>query len=137
MTNLMAPVGVQGVNDASPDGYYDASFSYVYNVALSASQELIGQTVSIFSEADFCFRGLIFTSTGLFGVRFQDGQGYYMDSGFVYSTNYPNNPGDPFPWLPEVVYPASGRIWIDIEDLSAAPNTVQIVFVGANRWKVS
>lgn len=136
MTNLLAPVGVQGVNDASPDGYYDASFSYVYNVALTASQVLIGQTVSIFSEADFCFRAMLFQSTGLFGIRFQDGQGLYLDSGFVYSTNYPNNPGDPFPWLPEVVYPASGRIWIDIEDLSAAPNTVQIVFVGANRWKV-
>ena len=136
MLNAIAPVGVQGINDASPDGYYDASFSYVYNVALTASQQLPSQTVSIFSEADFCFRGLIFTSTGLFGIRLQDGQGYYMDSGYVFSTNYPNNPGDPFPWLPEVVYPASGRIWLDIEDLSAAPNTVQIVFVGANRWKV-
>lgn len=136
MLNMLAPVGVQGVNDTSPDGYYDAAFSYVYNVVLTASQVLIGQTVSIFSEADFCFRALIFTSTGLFGVRFQDGQGLYLDSGFVYSTNYPNNPGDPFPWLPEVVYPASGRIWIDIEDLSVAGNTIQIVFVGANRWKV-
>jgi len=136
MLNALAPVGVQGINDASPDGYYDASFSYVYNVALTASQVLIGQTVSIFSEADFCFRALLFQSTGLFGIRLQDGQGYYMDSGFVFSTNYPNNPGDPFPWLPEVVYPASGRIWIDIEDLSASGNTVQIVFVGANRWKV-
>ena len=115
MLNMLAPVGVQGVNDASPDGYYDAAFSYVYNVVLTASQVLIGQTVSIFSEADFCFRALIFTSTGLFGVRFQDGQGLYLDSGFVYSTNYPNNPGDPFPWLPEVVYPASGRIWLDID----------------------
>lgn len=124
------------MNDASPDGYYDAAFSYVYNVALTASQVLIGQTVSIFSEADFCFRALLFQSTGLFGIRFQDGQGLYLDSGFVFSTNYPNNPGDPFPWLPEVVYPASGRIWLDIEDLSAAPNTVQIVFVGANRRKV-
>ncbi len=136
MLNAIAPVGVQGINDASPDGYYDASFSYVYNVALTASQVLIGQTVSIFSEADFCFRAMIFQSTGLFGLRLQDGQGYYMDSGFVFSTNYPNNPGDPFPWLPEVVYPASGRIWIDIEDLSVAGNTVQIIFVGANRWKV-
>ena len=136
MLNALAPVGVQGINDASPDGYYDASFSYVYNVALTASQVLIGQTVSIFSEADFCFRALLFQSTGLFGIRLQDGQGNYMDSGFVFSTNYPNNPGDPFPWLPEVVYPASGRIWIDIEDLSASGNTVQIVFVGANRWKV-
>ena len=136
MLNAIAPVGVQGVNDASPNGYLDVSFDYVYNVVLTANQVLVGQTVSIFSEADFCFRALVFQSTGLFGIRLQDGQGYYLQSGFVYSSNYPNNPGDPFPWLPEVVYPASGRIWIDIEDLSAAGNTIQILFKGANRYKV-
>jgi hypothetical protein len=134
MLNAIAPVGTQGVNDASPNGYYDAAFNYVYNRVLTANQAVTGDTVSIFSEADFCFRALVFQSTGLFGVRFQDGQGLYLDSGFVYSTNYPNNPGDPFPWLPQVVYPASGRIWIDIEDLSGNGNTVQILFVGANRW---
>jgi hypothetical protein len=72
----------------------------------------------------------------LFAVRFQDGEGYCLQSGMVNSTNYPNNPGDPFPWLPEVVYPASGRIWIDIQDLSVAQNTVQILFIGANRYKL-
>lgn len=137
MLNAIAPVGVQGLNDASPDGFVDVSFSYTYNVVLTASQVLQGQTVSIFSEAAFCFRGLLFTSTGLFAVRFQDGEGYYLQNGMVYSTNYPNNPGDPFPWMPEVVYPASGRIWIDIQDLSGAQNTVQILFVGANRYKLS
>jgi len=137
MLNALAPVGVQGVNDASPDGYMDWSFDYAYDVVLSANQVLIGANpVPIFSEADFCFRNLVFTSTGLFGLRLQDGQGYYLQSGFVYSTNYPNNPGDPWPWLPEVVYPASGRIWIDIEDLSGAPNTIQLKFGGANRSRV-
>jgi hypothetical protein len=136
MLNAIAPAGIQGVNDASPDGYLDVSFSYPYNVVLTANQVLLGQTVSIFSEADFCFRGMVFISTVLFSLRLQDGQGYYMQSGMVYSTNYPNNPGDPFPWLPEVVYPASGRIWIDIQDLSGNPNTIQILFIGANRYKV-
>jgi len=136
MLNAIAPAGVQGVNDASPDGYVDVSFDYPFNIALTALQVFLGQTVSIFSEADFCFRGLVFSSTGLFSLRLQDGQGYYMQSGPVYSTNYPNNPGDPFPWLPEVIYPASGRIWIDIADLSNAGNTVQILFKGANRFKV-
>lgn len=136
MLNAIAPAGVQGVNDASPTGYLDASFSYPYNKVLTANQVALGETVSIFSEADFCFRALVFQSTGLFALRLQDGQGYYMQSGMVFSTNYPNNPGDPFPWLPEVVYPASGRIWIDIQDLSGSGNTIQILFVGANRYKV-
>jgi hypothetical protein len=136
MLNAIAPVGVQGVNDASPDRYLDWGFAYPYNKVLTANQVVIGDTVAIFSEADFCLRALVFQSTGLFGLRFQDGQGYYLQSGFVYSTNYPNNPGDPFPWLPQVIYPASGRIWIDIQDLSGNPNTIQILFVGANRSKV-
>lgn len=136
MQNALSPASVNGVNDASPDNYLDVSFGYTYNKVLTASQTLIGETVSVFSEAAFCFRGLVFTSTGLFAVRFQDGEGYYLQSGMVYSTNYPNNPGDPFPWYPEVVYPPSGQIWIDIQDLSGSQNTVQILFVGANRYKV-
>lgn len=136
MLNALSPAAINGVNDASPDGFLDVSFDYVYNKTLTSNQVLIGEKVSIFSEAAFCFRGLVFASTGLFGIRFQDGEGYYLQSGFVYSTNYPNNPGDPFPWYPEVVYPPSGQIWIDIEDLSGSSNTVQLVFVGANRYKV-
>ena len=141
MLNPMSPPAIQGIADASPMGFADVAFNYTYNVVLTASQFLQNQVVSIFAEADFVWRGLVFTSNpgttaGLFAVRFMDGQGYYLSDGLIYSTNLPNTAGDPFPVFPEVLYPAAGRILLDIQDLSAATNTIQIVFVGANRYQV-
>jgi hypothetical protein len=136
MLNPYSPPAVQGVSDASPQGYIDVPFDYVYNQTLSASQSLDNEVVSIFTEADFAWRGLIFTATGLFSVQFQDGQGYYLSAGKVFSTNMPNTPGDPFPRFPEVVYPAGGRITLNISELSADTNVVQLIFVGVNRYRI-
>jgi len=138
MQNPIAPPAPQGIaGDSLGIGYIEVPFNYTYNISLTASQLLQGQVVSIFTEADFVWRGLVFQSTGLFAVQFQDGQGYYLSSGLMYSTNLPNSPGDPFPMFPEVFYPAGGRIYLNIQDLSVATNTGQILFVGANRYQVA
>lgn len=136
MLNPIAPPAFQGIDDASPYGYLDVAFDYVYNVVLTANQVLNAQVVVIFPEADFACRGITFVNTGLFSVQFQDGQGYYLSSGQVYSTNMPSTPGDPWPWFPEVIYPAGGKIYINITELSGATNTVQIVFRGVSRYKL-
>lgn len=137
MLNPIAPPGLQGIGDASPEGFLDLSFDYTYPISLTASQAQNGQLVSIFTQADFCWRGLVFTSTGAFSIQFQDGQGYYISSGQVYSANMPNTPGDPWVRFPEVVYPAGGNIYFNITDLSAAPNTGQILFRGVNRYRLN
>lgn len=137
MLNPIAPPGLQGIGDASPSGYLDLSFEYVYNVTLTANQILNGEQVSIFTEADFAWRGLVFLSDGIFSVQFQDGQGYYISSGFVYSTNMPNTPGDPWPVFPEIVYPAGGRIYMNISDLSGSTNDIQLLFKGVNRYQLT
>lgn len=134
MHNPLAPPGMQGVGNSAPDGYLDLSFEYTYDINLSANQLLNGQLVSIFTQADFAWRALTFTSTGLFSVQFQDGQGYYLSSGLVFSTNMPNTPGDPWPRFPEVVYPAGGNIYMNIQDLSGSTNTGQLLFKGVNRY---
>lgn len=136
LLNPLSPPAMQGIDPSAPPGYIDVPFSYVYNVVLTADQNLTNEVVSIFTEADFAWRGLIFTNTGLFSVRFQDGQGYYLSAGMIFSSNMPNTSGDPFPQFPEVLYPAGGRIQLDISDLSSAENTIQILFVGANRYRV-
>jgi hypothetical protein len=41
-----------------------------------------------------------------------------------------------WPMFPEIVIPAGGRIGIDIQDLSAAPNTVQLAFRGVKRYRM-
>lgn len=137
MLNAIAPPAVQGIDPSAPAGYVEVPFDYTYAISLTANQLLQGQVVPIFTEADFVWRGLVFQSTGTFQVQFQDGEGYYLSSAMVFSTNMPNSPGDPWPRFPEIFYPAGGRIYLNIQDLSAAPNTGQMVFIGAHRYRVT
>lgn len=134
--NPLAPPAVQGISDASAEGYVDVPFNYTYNQTLTANQVLNQEVVSIYN-ADFVWRGLIFTSTGLFSVQFQDGYGYYLSTGQMFSSNMTNTPGDPWPIFPEVLYPAGGRVFLNITDLSGNSNTLQLLFVGVNRYKVN
>lgn len=134
MLNPYSPVSLQGIDPSAPQGYFDRPFDYAYSVTLTANQALQGQIVSIFTEADFMWRAMYFTSTGIFSIRFQDGDGYYLSNALIYSTNLPGTPGDPYPRFPEVKYPAGGRIYIDITDTSGSQNVIQIGFIGVNRY---
>jgi hypothetical protein len=44
----------------------------------------------------------------------------------------------PIPWpvSPGILFPGGGRIGIDINDLSAAPNTIQLTFRGVKRYRL-
>lgn len=137
MSNPLSTPAANGVMNASPFNCLDQSFNYVYPISLTANQILSNQSVSILTEPDFLWRGLLFTSTGTFSVRFQDGQQYYLSNDFINSNNLLGVAGDPFPVFPEVFYPAGGKIVLDIQDLSGGTNTGQILFIGANRYKVS
>lgn len=137
MRNPIAPPAVQGIDNSSPEGFVDVPFNYIYNNTLTALQVLNNEVVSIFTEADFAWRGLIFSATGLFSVQFQDGQGYFLSTVQMFSSNMANTPGDPWPVFPEVLYPAGGRIFLNITDLSNAPNTIQLLFVGVNRYRIT
>lgn len=136
MTNPLAPAVVQGIPSVPPPGFLDMAFSYPFSFSLTANQVSLGNVVSILIEADFYWRGLSFVSDGVFAVRFQDGQQYYLSTGFIYSTNLPNTAGDPFPFFPEVYYPAGGRITVDLQDLSGGTNTGQLLFIGTSRYRV-
>ena len=137
MTNPMAPVVYNGVNDAAPAGYQDQSFDYVFNVQLTGSQNLPDQIVPVYTYADFILRALIITvQTGLFSVRFYDGQGYALSNTLIDSFNLVGTPSDPFIFFPEIYYPAGGRIGIDILEGSGSSNNIQLVFRGCNRYKL-
>jgi len=116
-------------------------FEYCYPVGsslftLSANQQLLNLVINIFTQADFLWRGLTFVSTGAFSIRFQDGEQYYLSDGMVPSVNLPHSAGDPFPWAPQIPYPAGGRVVFDITDTSGAPNTIQLVLTGENRYRL-
>lgn len=138
MTNPMAPLINNGIDQTAPQGYQDQSFDYVYDISLTAGQFLPDQIVPIYTYADFIMRAMIITvQTGLFSLRLADGQGYYLSNVLIDSFNLVGTPSDPFIFFPEVAYPRGGRIGIDIQDGSNAPNVIQIVFRGINRYPLA
>lgn len=136
--NPLAPPAYNGLSGDYPYGYVDVDFTYVYNVALTANQFLRDQVLPLSTDADFVWRALIASSsTGVYSVRFSDSQGYYLSNAMIPSANflYGTIPV-PYPIFPEIVLPAGGRIGIDIQDLSGAPNNVEITFRGVKRYRM-
>lgn len=140
MKNPYAAPVVQGIPGAGgvPGQYVDVGYAYPFDVTIpNASQLLTNQALALLADADFVFRGLLFTSTGAFSVRIYDGDQYALSDGLVMSQNLTGTPGDPFPWFPEVWYPAGGKILIDIQDTSAVGgNAIELLFLGASRYRL-
>lgn len=136
MLNPISPVPFQGLG-GEYDTYFDQFFIYIYEQTLTANQVLNNEVTAIYEEAAFAWRALVFTNTGLFSTQIQDGQGYYISSDQIFSTNMPNTPGDPWPVHPEVVYPAGGRIFQNVTELSGDTNLIQMAFWGVNRYPLN
>jgi hypothetical protein len=132
-----APV-FNGVNDASPQGFVDVDFTYVYDVTLSSGQFLRDQSVSTTNDADFEWRAVVIASnTGTFNIRFADSQGYYLSNGMIASANLLGDASSPYPIFPGILIPAGGRIGVDIQDTSLGSNTIEILFRGVKRYRVA
>src|SRR5271157_6429676 len=105
--NPLAPDAANGFNDASPPGYVDVDFSYVYDVVLTANQFLQNQSVVTTNDADFQWRAtVVATATGAFNVRFSDAQGYYLSNSLVASSNILGDASSPDPLWPGLIIPA-------------------------------
>lgn len=135
-TNLYAPEFLNGVNPSAPAGFVDMAFDYVFNQVLTASQVLRDLRVDVHTDADFIWRGIVYTSTGAFQIRFSDAQGYYLSNSMVNYLNLSGQAGTPTPVFPELFFPAGGRLMVDIDDLSVAGNTVQVLLRGCKRYRL-
>ena len=140
--NQFSPDAFQGVPQPPPTqtGYEDRPYDYLYvppTGALTADQVLSGQTVQIQTDSDFELRAwYIATATGLFQIRIGDATGYQFSSGYILSTGISTDPSEPTVFSPQHPFPAGSRIMIDIQDLSGAGNTIQIVFKGVKRFRL-
>jgi hypothetical protein len=136
LANPIAPIINNGIS-SEMSGYQDQAFSYVSPaLALTGNQYLPDQIIPIYTYADFAWRALIITvQTGLFSIRFSDGQGYYISNVLIDSFNLVGTPSDPFIIFPELLIPAGGRIQFDIQEGSGSPNNIQFVCVGVNRYR--
>ena len=136
LVNPWASAVNNGLLDASPAGYADIAYDYVYDVALTANQILLDQQ-PLDNDADFVLRGIgVNYYTGAFAVRWADSTSYWFSNARIYYLNIINSAASPYPIWPEIIMPAGGRIMIDLQDYSAAPNTIEIVFRGIKRFKV-
>jgi hypothetical protein len=136
--NPFAPAAYNGVVQRQEEPYLDVDFTYVYDVVLALNQLLVDQVVPIMNDSDFVWRALILSaSTGAFRIRFSDAQGYYFSNGYLLSGNFLVGL-IPVPWVinPEAQFPAGGRIGVDIQDLTGAQNTIQLLFRGVKRYRL-
>ena len=137
-SNPQATPVLNGLVPEFPMGYIDVAFDYVYDVAMLANQVLRDQSIPIHTDSDFVLRAAVLSqATGAFSIRFNDSQGYYLSSGFLLSANFLSGTVPfPFPIFPELLFPAGARIGVEINELSGAPNTVQMLLRGAKRYRL-
>lgn len=139
--NQYAPDYFAGRNQPPPSAvqYQDKPFEYTYsppNGQLTANQTIGNDIVSIDSDADFILRGWYISQyTGAFQIQLTDANGYQLSSGQINSGALSRSSSDPTVFSPEHPFPASGRIMINITDLSGATNALQIVFKGVKRYR--
>jgi hypothetical protein len=105
---------------------------------LTALQLLPNQRIVISGDSDFRIKMLMRRKTGDFRIRLYDSSGHYYSSSGEGGTNdrVPDVClfGDgqlPFLVVPHIMIPAGGFIAFDLEDLSNANNTIELVFGGA------
>ena len=132
---------LNGLVPEFPMGYIDVSFDYVYDVSLTALQQLRDQSIPIHTDSDFVLRAIILgQATAAFSIRFNDSQGYYLSSGFMLSANFLSGTVPyPYPIFPELLFPAGSRIGIEINELAGnaqEPNVIQMIFRGAKRYRL-
>jgi hypothetical protein len=139
--NQFAPDYFQGLALDPNASFEPKPFQYVYNPpnnVLGANQEIDGASVSIHTDADFYLYAVYLSLyTGPFQFRLADSTGYQLDSGMINSGAYSQSSNQPTVKSPAHLFPAGSDIFLDIEDLSGAPNPLQIVFVGVKMYKIA
>jgi hypothetical protein len=116
-------------------------FTYLWNPPnneLSASQELVAETVALDLDADFLLTGIYLTLwTGAFQIQILDSFDYALMSGYMNSKALSTSAGYPSALGVGHVFAAGGTIKINIQDLSGAPNPLQLAFVGEKLFRVN
>lgn len=108
---------------------------YPYDITLSANQGLLDQTVIIDGDSDFLILGVTSTQTGIFQFNFRSGQGRAIAQQQLRNANLAGTGQFPVALPKPMIVPKAGRIGVDITELTGAPNTVQLVFIGIRLYR--
>jgi hypothetical protein len=140
-TNPFAPQVVAGLNPPAGGDYVDVDFTYVYDVDIPPATTLPNQVKGLQNDADFALRAIHYTQPdptklGTFRIRISDSQGFYHSDGLLFQFSLSNNPAEPTPVMPEILFPRGSEIGIDIQNVDPALNSqVQICFRGVKRFR--
>jgi hypothetical protein len=140
--NQFAPSYQQGLQQPPSEivGYEDRPFEYVYNPPngeLTADQLINPDSLAIQTDADFWAAGWYISEyTGPFQIQLLDSTGYQLQSGMINSAAISQSASDPTVLSPAQPFAAGSKIQIVIQDLSGAPNPLQIVFKGWKRFRI-
>lgn len=116
----------------------DMAFDYPFNIVLDATDvPLPNEAIRTDTDSDWLHYGLTinaFTSI-LFTLQFRDSSGNYYSSLPVFAANYNGQGSAPylFPGRPRI-FPPGSQLGISIQNLSAATNTIQLLFRGEKRF---
>jgi hypothetical protein len=140
--NQFAPEYLSGVEiaPAADVGYEPRPYTYIYNPPnneLTAGQ-ILQDSLSIEVDSDFLLFGWYLPLfTGQFQILIADSTGYNLMSGPLNSGAISQSSSAPTVFSPAHPFPAGGRIQIiTLQDLSGAPNPLQIAFVGEKLFRV-
>jgi hypothetical protein len=138
IVNPYAPPAYNGMINAAPEGYVDVDFKVPFDVVLTANQDNPNLARDVPTDADFIWRATIAVDqTGEYSYQFADSQGYQFSNGLIHRVNLSSSAVAPSVNGKEIVIPAGGQIGIHLRDLSGAGNTIQILFLGVKRYKLS
>lgn len=121
--------------------YVERMYTYVGIFTLTANQSLPSQRIVLDGEADFFLKLLTRASTGRFRIRLAntDGGIRYSSAGVVVGGGNDlvrddlifGNGSFPFPVSPYILFPATGAIMFDLQDISGGNNTIEFAFHGS------
>lgn len=136
--NPFAPPAYNGMLSATPAGYQDVDFKVPFNFNLAANENNENLARDVPTDADFVWRATIAVrQDGEYSYQFSDSQGYEFSNGLIHRINLSATAIAPSVNGHEIVIPAGGQIGIHLLDLSGAPNTGQILFLGVKRYKLN
>lgn len=139
--NPYAAPGLNGVNTIAPDDeFVDIDTTYMYNSPLNFTTELVGQQLTLAGDSDFELRAIEVATSAPSNttlLRFYNSQGYYLSDNYIDSSLYNPIFAQPFVIFPGMLFPASSRIMIDLNNISGSAQSLQIAFRGVKRYRAS
>jgi hypothetical protein len=133
---------IPGLGNVAPQAmpveprYYDEPSVYVFQRTLAANQSLTDLSQLFDGDSLFLWMGVYGSQTGAYSIRFRSPNGRYLSSALLRNVNAIGTAQFPVPIFPALPVPISGKIGIDITDLSGAANSVEICFAGVKRFQL-